>query len=473
MTLLYVPYMIDRPVRRYFLAALLASAATLVLWLLRDELTQANFSLVYLLVVLVNAVYQGTGPSLFAALICFLSFNFFLVKPLYTFLVSDPRDFLDLSIFLAAATLTGQLASDARKQTRSAQQRAYELNILYELASAFNQLTDTNSVYSTLKRVLHEHLDIRQSDILPYTAETLASTDKTILYLLLRAGETIYGILRVTFDKPPSPSLLRLVTTCALQASMALQRIDLAQRAHQSKTFEEADRLKTALLHAVSHDLRTPITIIKTSASNLLNFHDTLAESDRIEMTKTIENETDQLNKMVGNLLDISRLQAGALQINLEWNSLEEVAGDVAARSWQVTHEERVAIHFPNEMPLVRFDYGLILQAISNLVENSLRYEPAGSPVEICGSIHTGEVRVAIANHGPNIPPEERDVIMEPFYHGEGGNIGLGLAIAKGIVEAHRGRLWIEDTPGGGATFVFSLPVTPEAANKIDENFGG
>jgi two-component system, OmpR family, sensor histidine kinase KdpD len=460
----------NRPPRQYILAALLAFGATLVLWMLRDVLTDANFSLVYLLVVLVAAIYQGTGPSLLAAVICFLGFNFFLVKPLYTFVVADPRDFLDLLIFLVAAVLTGRLAADARKQTRNAEQRAYELNILYELASAFNQLTDTENVFATLKRVLHETLDIHHLDILPYTGETMAS-DQAVLYVLLRAGDAIYGILRVTFDKPPSPALLRLVSACALQASMALQRIDLAQRAQQSKTFEEADRLKTALLHAVSHDLRTPITIIKTSASNLANLHSSLDETERIDMTRTIENEADQLNMMVGNLLDISRLQAGAMQINSEWNSLEEVAGDVAARTWQLTHLERVKIWFPDDMPLVRFDYGLILQALSNLVENSLRYEPDGSQVEICGSIHRGEARVAITNHGPNIPPQEREVIMEPFYHGKGGNIGLGLAIAKGIVEAHHGRLWIEDTPGGGATFVLSLPL--EAMDKVDEDSRG
>ncbi len=452
-------------IRRYLFSAALAAATTLVLWLLRDVLTPANFSLAYLLVVLISAVYQGTGPSLLAALIGLLGFNFFLVKPLYTFLVADPRDLLDLMMFFVAATLTGQLASYARKQTRDSQQRAYELNILYELASAFNQLTDKENVYNTLKRVLKEYMGVRQSDVLPYTGEILPS-DQTVLYLLLRAGDTAYGILRLAFDKPPSSSMLRLSTACALQAAMALQRIELAQRAQQSRSFQDADRLKTAILHAVSHDLRTPITIIKTSASHLLNL--TLPEPDRIEMIRSIESEADQLNKMVGNLLDISRLQAGAMQINSAWNSLEEVAGDVAARFWKLTHEERVKIEFPEELPLVQFDYGLILQALTNLVENSLRYEAAESQLEISGSIHSDEAWVAVANHGPNITPVERGVIMEPFYHGKDGNIGLGLAIAKGIVEAHRGRIWIEDTPGGGATFIFSLPLAP--VSQVHEN---
>ena len=453
--------------RRYFIAALLIAGTTLILWVLRDVLTLANFSLIYLLMVLIMAISQGTRPSLLAALLSFLCFNFFLVKPLYTFLVSDPRDLLDLIIFFACAAITGQLASYARRRTEDAQQRAYEQNILYELTSALNQLTDADSVHNTLKRVLHEFPSVGGVDVIPYTEQT-SPPDQAMLYLLLRAGERIYGVLRVTFDNPPTSSLVQLVTVCTVQASIALQRIELAERAQRSRNFEEADRLKTALLHAVSHDLRTPITIIKTSANNLLTFQHTLPESERVDMLRSIENEADQLNKMVGNLLDISRLKAGALQINRDLNSLEEVAGDVAARVWQLIHQERIRINFPDDIPLVSFDYGLILQALSNLVDNSLRYEPAEKQVEISGSVVDQDAQVAVRNHGPTIPPEERDLIMEPFYHGQGGNIGLGLAIAKGIIEAHCGRLWVEDTPGGGATFVFSLPLETLQGDRED-----
>jgi len=275
--------------------------------------------------------------------------------------------------------------------------------------------------------------------------------------------------LCVAFDKSPSPLQLRLTNTCVAQAAMALHRIRLTKLARQSETFEEADRLKTALLHAVSHDLRTPITIIKTSANNLLNLGRTLPDEERVDTLKAIETEADHLNKMVGNLLEMSRLQAGALQLNSRLNALEEVAGDVAARVYQLTHEERIKIAFPDEMPLVPFDYGLILQALTNLVENALRYEPAGKQVEIRGRILENEAQVAVVNHGPNITPEERAHIMEPFYHGLNGHIGLGLPIARGIIEAHHGQLWVEDTPGGGATSIFTLPLRTESV-KADEN---
>ncbi len=458
--------MLNSVLRRYVSGALLVLGVTALLVLLRETLTIANFASVYLLTVLVAAMFLGTGPSLVAVLVSFLCLNFFLIKPYYTLSVADPRDVLDLFIFLIVAALAGQLAAHANRQTSDARRRAHEQDILYELTSTFNQLTDRPKVYETLSKFLEQDLAARQSEIVQSNqGDALErSADLNTLLLPLRAGERNYGALRISFEKPPTPSQLRLVTACAVQMSMALQRIELAQRAQQSKTFEEADRLKTALLHAVSHDLRTPITIIKTSASNLLNLHATLPEDERIETIRAIENEADQLNKMVGNLLDLSRLKAGALQINSQWNSLEEVAGDVAARVWQLTHQERIKLVFPDELPLVRFDHGLILEALTNLVENSLRYAPAGSQVEIIANVRENcgrpaEVRLSVVNHGPNVSLQEREGMFEPFHPGKGGNIGLGLAIARGILEAHQGRLWLEDTPGGGATFVFSLPV--------------
>ena len=157
---------------------------------------------------------------------------------------------------------------------------------------------------------------------------------------------------------------------------MALHRIDLIERARKSRTFEEADKLKTALLHAVSHDLRTPITIIKTSAHNLRTLHDACRKANRSKCSKRSKTKPTNSIELVGNLLDLSRLRAGALQLNIQLNDLEEVVGDVAARAFQRLGQERIKIVFPDDMPLVPFDYGLILQALTNLVDNALRYEP-------------------------------------------------------------------------------------------------
>jgi two-component system, OmpR family, sensor histidine kinase KdpD len=452
---------IKERVQNYAAAVLVIIAITAFLSLMRDYLTHENISLIYLLGVLVVAIWRGTGPSLLAAILSFLSYNFFVIRPLYTFLVADPRDVFDLVIFFIIAVIAGQLAAYARQQRDTARQRAAEQEMLYKLTSTFNQLTTREAIHDTVRDELKRNLPIREASILPESSHKPAPDDTT-LYVLLQAGGTTYGTLCVTFDKAPGGPFVRLVNACAAQTALALQRVDLVQRAQRSKSFQEADRLKTALLHAVSHDLRTPITIIKSSASNLRTLYETLPKEERLELVKTINDEADELNDLVGNLLDMSRLVAGAFQLNVDWNSLEEVAGDIAARAWQRTHQRRIKINFPAEMPLARFDYGLILQALGNLVDNSLRYEPDESLVEIYGETKADEVRVAVINHGPNIPPEERAAVMEPFYHGKDGHIGLGLAIAKGIIEAHAGKIWLEDTPGRGVTFVFTLPFHPE-----------
>ncbi len=449
-----------RRVAAYFGAVLTVAVVTCPLWLLRTSLTWANISLIYVLVILGLAIWLGTGPSLLAAVISFFASEFFLLKPLYSLAVSDPREFLDLWVYLVVAMLAGQLGAYARRQAAVVRRRADEQRLLFGLSSAFNRVADRKGVFDTLQKVLAEQLGAREISILPGSSEVVApgKGPQTISCVLLAVEDSVYGTLKVAFDSPPSAEQSRLLAACSTQAAMALQRIELTEQARRSIGFEEADRLKTALLHAVSHDLRTPITIIKTSASNLHTLRHRLSEEERLEMIETIESEADELNRMVGNLLDLSRLQAGVLVINRDWNALSDIAGDVAARAWERYRAERIRLVFPADLPLVRFDYGLMLQALGNVVENALRYEPDSSQIEIRGDPLPSEVRLLVVNHGPTIPPAERERIMEPFYHEENGHVGLGLAISKGIVEAHRGRIWVEGTPGGGATFVLALP---------------
>jgi two-component system sensor histidine kinase KdpD len=464
--------MVLERIRPYAMVIMLTGAATLSAWLTRGVFTLANFTALYILLVILVAVWEGTTPALLAAFLSFLCFNFFLIAPLYTFLVYDTRQLLDLIVFLVVALISGQLSARIRQQAQDASERAYEQEVLYKLTRAFNQLSTTEGVHKALIEFLYEDLKARQAYIVPMQTVP-AVPNGTLSYLLLQADTQVYGTLCVAFDSALSPLQTRLLNTAALLAAMAIHRIHLEERARKSQQFEEADRLKTAILHAVSHDLRTPITIIKTSASNLRHFHEGLSEDDRRELAETIENEADELNRLVGNLLDMSRLNAGAFQLNWELNSLEEVIGDIASRVWQLTKQERIQIHFPDDMPFIRFDYGLMLQAFSNLVDNALRYEPPDRQIEIRAHIADHHACVKIINHGPNVTPQEREHLMEPFFRGRDGHIGLGLPIAKGIIEAHHGRLWLEDTPGGGATFVVALPFEPKGEKHETPNPGG
>lgn len=443
--------------RSYVLALAAVLTLTAGAVLLRAKLNVSSFALVYTLLVLVVAVRLGTRPALLSAFASFIAINFFLIHPFYSLTVADSREVLELLVFLLVAGTVGQLGAQARHQTHEAHRRAHEQALLYRLARSFNQLTHRAGVYAALTAALHHDLSAQQADILPHQPPQSLS-GAPVYYLLLQGSAAIYGTVRVVFPAPLTASQSQLVNACVAQAAMALERIDLAEKAIKAHQFEEADKLKTAILQAVSHDLRTPITIIKTSAANLRQLGDQLPPAQQREIAHTIEQETDRLDKLVGNLLDLSRLQAGALALNSGPNALEEIAGDVAALFWQRTHQERLTLCFPDEMPPVDFDYGLLLQAVTNIVENSLRYEVPARQVELRGEIHPAELWLKVINHGQSIAPATKAHIMEPFYRGSQGHIGLGLPIAKGIVEAHHGRLWVEDTPGGGATFVLALP---------------
>ncbi len=446
------------PLFAYVVAAATVGVITLGLWWQRNNLTLANFSLLYILGTFGVAVWLGTGPSLLAAFLTFFGFNFFLIKPYYTLAVEDSYELIDLFVYLLVAVVAGQLAAYARQQAEAASDHAEEQQFLYRLSSAFNQLTDEAAVLAVLQEQLPLQLPVQRVEQMPGAKKRPFSPHKTEAYLLLQAGSDIYGTLHVIFTTPPTESQMRLLRACTVQTAMALQRIQLVATAQRSHALEEADRLKTALLRSVSHDLRTPITIIKTSADNLANLFEQLPKGEQLELIQTIDQEANHLNLLVGNLLDLSRLQAGAMQMNREWNSLEEVAGDVVALVWQREHQARVRLNFSDDFPLTRFDYGLMQQAVSNLVENSLRYEPIHSQIEICGTVAEDKLRLAVINHGPSIPDEQKGQIVEPFFHGQDGRVGLGLAISKGIIELHHGVLRVEDTPGGGVTFVLSLP---------------
>ena len=445
------------PLRKYAVAGASLIVLTLLAGLLRDKLTLANFAMIYILFVLIVAIRLGTVAAMSTAFVSFLSINFFLTKPYYTFIVADSRDVIELVVFIVVAGLSGQLGAQARHQTEEAQRRAHEQKILYRLTGSMNQATNEDAVHEALIQVMREDLRASEAYILP-SERKLQPTDETTHLMILEAGDQVYGTLCVGFNAALTEQQLHLLRTCAAQAAMALQRIDLAERARASQQYEEADRLKTAILRAVSHDLRTPITIIKTSANNLRTLGERLPPAEQQELAETVEAEADHLNTLVGNLLDLSRLQAGALTLNKELNSLEEVVGDVAARIWQRTGHERIQMRLPEDLPLAEFDYGLLLQALTNLVENALRYEPADSQIVIQGCSSETEVLLKVINHGEKVAPEDRQHLMEPFYHGKDGHIGLGLPIAKGIVEAHHGTLRLEDTPGSGATFTLALP---------------
>jgi two-component system sensor histidine kinase KdpD len=253
------------------------------------------------------------------------------------------------------------------------------------------------------------------------------------------------------------------------------ERQRLIEESNRARLLEEVDRLRAALMGSVSHDLRTPLASIKASISDLADPELRLSDEDRAMLLRTTEEETDRLTRLVTNLLDMSRIQAGALVLHRSATALDELIGGVAPRLAPMFRDHRLTVDVPEGLPLVDVDYLLIEQVLSNLLENAARYTPAGTGVTLraAAAAGSGDVEVAVIDHGPGVAEEERERIFDRFYRlgaqsrGSTGT-GMGLAIVKGIVEAHGGRIRVETTPGGGATFAFGLPVSRDAALPDD-----
>lgn len=257
-------------------------------------------------------------------------------------------------------------------------------------------------------------------------------------------------------------ALFLLLITAIVTGQLAVSAQQGAARAREAEVFRRSDELKTALLHSVSHDLRTPLAAIKAGVSNLRQTDVTLSEADRADLLADMEEETDRLTRLITNLLDLSRIESGTAVSTPDWNSLGEIVGAVVARLRPVLDGHPICLDLPESLPCVPFDSVQIAQVLTNLIENAARHTPPGTPIEISARVSGGQVRIRVADRGQGIRPEDRERIFEPFTRvgtGRRAGSGLGLAIARGLVRAHDGQIWVEEPPDGGARFVFTLPL--------------
>jgi two-component system sensor histidine kinase KdpD len=287
------------------------------------------------------------------------------------------------------------------------------------------------------------------------------------LYLLLRGSRGKLGVLGVLPKEPRrfvDPDQRRLLETFASQIAAAIERVRLAAESQRAQLETATERMRSSLLSSVSHDLRTPLAVITGAATTLLEDDARLAADARRDLTETIHEEAKRLSRLVSNLLDMTRLASGALRVRKEWQPLEEVIGAALGRVEDRLGDRKVDVKLPADLSLVPFDAVLLEQVLINLLENAVKYSTG--PIEITAGTDGKEVTVEVADHGPGIPPAELDRIFEKFFRlareGATGGAGLGLAICRGVVEAHGGRIWAENRDGGGAVFRFTLPIEGE-----------
>jgi two-component system sensor histidine kinase KdpD len=419
---------------------------TLVIEALRRYVPVLSLGALYLFAVLPVAVVWGLGYAVAVSVASMLAFNWFFLEPVHTFTLTDSKNWLALAVFLVVAVVVSELAARSRR-------RAQEASLLAEIAGS---LLEHGAVADELDRISAEAAGALQVE----SAQITLGPDATGGYELVAGGRRVGSIHLEGVGRRGAAARRRLLPALASLLGVAIDREQLEREALEAEALRRADAMKTALLRAVSHDLRTPLMAISTSAGALARRDLEIDEAGRAELLETIVAASERLDHLVGNLLDLSRLQAGAAEPEQELCQLEDIV--VGALDELGGEAGRVEIALPEEPLSVRVDAGQIRRVLVNLVENALKYSPPGEAVRVQVAATPSEAIVRVIDHGPGVPFRERELIFEPFHRGvrsRGAGAGLGLAIARGFAEANGGRLAVESRAGQGATFVLVLPA--------------
>ena len=431
---------------------LLVAAITGTIELLKTQVPVLSLGTLYIFAVLPVAVFWGLAYAIPVSIASMLAFNWFFLPPVNTFTLADSRNWFALAIFLVTAVVVSELAARSRRQAR-------ESALLAEIATSLLKRGDVIGELERIEAEAAQALQVERARIeLDGRARPGGGSEESFpLDVEGRPVGTIY------LERPRQGSegaRRRLLPALASLLGLAVDRERLAREALEAETLRRSDAMKTAVLRAVSHDLRTPLMAILTSASALARDDLELGGEDRSELAATILGEAERLDRLVANLLDLSRLQAGAARPEPDLWPVDDLV--LQALDEMGEAGQRVQVSFPEDTPLVRADAQQVERVLVNLLENALKYSPESEPVHVQVSAMPPEVTVRVVDHGPGVPAVDRERIFDAFYRGTDGGgrgAGLGLAIARGFAEANGGRLWAESRAGQGATFVLSLPT--------------
>ncbi|WP_392895459.1 ATP-binding protein [Streptomyces sp. LN699] len=437
--------------------------------LVGPDLGLANDMLLFLTCTVAAALLGGLLPALASAAFGSLLLNYFFTPPLHEFTISDPKNIVAIAIFVGVAVSVASVVDLAARRTHQAARLRAESEILSFLAGSV--LRGENSLDALLERLRETFamqavtLLERTSEVDPWTTAASVGTSPVgrpeDADVDLPIGDNM--ALALTGRVLPAEDR-RVLGAFAAQAAVVLDRQRLVDEAEKSRALAEGNRIRTALLAAVSHDLRTPLSGIKASVTSLRSADVEWSEEDRAELLEGIEDGADRLAALIGNLLDMSRLNTGTVVPLIRETDLDEVVPMALGG----VPEDSVDLDIPETLPMIAVDRGLLERAVANIVENAVKYSPHGRPVHVSASALGNRVELRVVDRGPGVPDEAKDRIFEPFQrHGDaprGAGVGLGLAVARGFTEAIGGTLTAEDTPGGGLTMVITLPMAGSAS---------
>ncbi|MDA8413204.1 MAG: sensor histidine kinase KdpD [Desulfobacteraceae bacterium] len=485
--------------RGYAASLALVVAATLLCELLRPFLEPTNMVMLYLLAVVVASVRLGRKPAIATAFLGVLAFDFFFVPPRLTFVVADTQYLMTFLGLFVVGVVISTLVARSRERADVMRAREVQTASLYYLSRDLAASVDITAVLGAVVRNVEEALNARVVILLPEgerldiqaasegllmdvkeqavadwsfrnshpagrATDTLVSAE--MIYLPLRTPASVLGVMGVKLVNEPdyhSQENRRLLDAFATQAAMAMERIQFSRQAEQTQILQARENLERALLNSISHDLRSPLSTVTGVLTSLKEEGEHLGDSARRELLETACGEAERLNRFVGNLLDMTRIEAGAVKLNLEPCDVQELVGCALTVLETRSDTRKVSFKMQPVMPLVPMDLVLMIQVLVNLLDNSLKYSPPGSPVEIFATTDAPWLVLEVADRGPGVPEHDLKRVFDKFYRipvpeGAGGT-GLGLSICKGIVEAHGGRITAENRTGGGLSIVMRLPL--------------
>lgn len=467
---------------------------TLIDWPLRLWLGPASILMTYLLGVFLVASRYGRGASIAASLLSAPLFAFYFAKPIFSFAIHDLENIIGLAVMIVVANVTGSLLEKNRLQAELARQRETRASALYRLSRDLSSAQDHDAVariavkhiqdeFSALSVLLNvdsqNQLQTPSRLIAPISLQDIdlaeaqrtfenqqVKQEKHIAYYPLKGSRAWQGVLVIETPDPfPWQAIERTAffdTFCQLIAQ-TLERLDFATQAREATLQAESEALRNALLTSISHDLRTPLTRIIGATSALIENEAEFSISERQECNHIVLDEAQRMSELTGKLLDMARLSSGEIRLQQDWNAIEEIVGSALNRLDRFIKDRPVRTVLPDTLPLLWIDAVLIEQVLVNLIENAIKYSPAGSPIDICGQVQDQWCRLTVADYGPGIGRGQENKIFDKFYRGvaesDQSGVGLGLALCKAIIEAHGGEIQARNRAGKGAEFAITLPL--------------
>lgn len=493
-----------RPLGRYLFSFGLVLASTLLGVTVRGDLEPANLVMLYLASTVISAIYLGRGPSLLVAVLGVLAFDYFLVPPYFTFAVSDTQYLITFLVLFVVSLVISSLTARVREQAEAAIQREKQTSALYNLSRDLASATDLHMVVETIIQEIEQafgrqvaiflsankqlRIFATSQKYIPDANELAVATwafehdepagrgtstlpAASIRCQPLKTANGIVGVLGIHPRDASSfltPEQRQTLTAFTSQVAIAIERAGLAEQARQAELLQAAEKLQTALLNSISHDLRTPLVSITGALTSLDEQAESLNENHRRSLIVTAREEADRLNRLVGNLLSMTRIESGAIKLHCEPEDLQDVIGTALEQLGKRMGLHPVSVEVPDDFPLVPMDFSLMVQVVVNVLENAIKYSPEKSSIEISACLVDEKARLQVTDRGVGIPSEDLERIFDKFYRVQRpesvSGTGLGLAISKGIVEAHHGTIQALCREGGGTILSVDLPLNSEQA---------